>query len=350
MLSRVAGFGCALVLWGCSERIILEDIWDGGLDLGGADAESPRDQNTDLQPSQCLQYQSIDYRSKGAQLLILLDRSASMQVDFGGKSRVQAVQAALAPAILRYQKRLKIGFEQFPVVSGAPNAEFCQPSCCAEKVMFTTAYDQGEKLTSTIACDTCIPPLLDSCSQAALLEASDYYHDTTPSDDDRSVLLITSSDPSSGSDKSEACNIASNATIALGNSWVQLIILSVGYQPDQWSCLSKLTPGYPYTASNIQELNSKVMDIFGTLARTACYLNTTAIPPTTPLMVSIGDDPVEYSDKVGYYNGWSFANFNQTRIVIKGTDCVRFLDSSETAPDVSYMCTKCPGFPYPPCY
>jgi hypothetical protein len=334
MALQCAGvFGLALALAGCSPRQIVLDDMHGD---GSVNPAEPKD--AQLAPdTSCTQknapYTSLTFVPQPAQLLILLDRSSDMQSSFGGTTREAAAQSALVNAIETFQGKIKFGFVQFPV------SQCAQGTCCADEVI-GPALDNNSLMKTSVLCSdphnsSCSGTSTDSPSNAALAKVQDYVADPkNTTNDDQYVLLVTSSEPScTGQDQ---CNNALSAANALGNAGVGIFVLSVGNQPDSWSCLTQIGRKGPlprtskllYSANYVSDLSDMINTIFSAIARSACTLNSSIKPPAqATLDVSIGSTSVPPADWSGQ-NGWS-ASPNKTSITLSGSACDDYLSSQD---------------------
>lgn len=362
MLRHVAGFGIALALVGCTEQVFLDDVRDaGGPDLAVA-------KDASLFPASDAfcgnKYVQLPYRARAAQLVVVLDRSSAMQTSFGGGTRESNAEQVLLDAIEKYQGKIKFGFEQFPANSSDKGYSDCQHNdCCAGSVVPPT-IEAFNSINGLLQCggtsgSTCPAASYDSASYAAIEQVRDYCN-KYKSDDDRYVLLVTASEPSCSAlaDSKDACSRALSAASDLGNSWIRVVVLSVGYQPDSGSCLVRISQtgsflSMPanantlYTPSSVYALNDDVNGLFAAVAETSCTFDSIDVPPSgAQLVVSMGNSTnaipqVDSTDK----DGWSFANSAHTTITFSGWACDQYANSKYTTISVGYTCYPCGGGP-----
>jgi hypothetical protein len=338
--------GLALVLAGCTEQVVLNDVWDAS----PSDLVVPKDTQSGSDAYCAEKYTPLTFVPQPAQLLILLDRSSDMQSSFGSTTREAAAQNALVSAVEAFQGKIKFGFDQFPVDPAV--SQCAQGSCCADKVsIIDPALDNTQAMKSSILCSdphntSCSVASADSPSYAALATVRDYYN-ANPTTDDLYILLVTSSEPTCASE--DQCSSARSAANNLGDAGVRIIVLSVGYEPELWSCLSQIgrkgsSPRASqslYTASSVSDVGSKLNDIFSVVAQSACTMNSSIVPPSqAQLQVSIGKTPVSQTDW-NNPDGWS-ATPNQTSITLSGSACDSYLNSQDKLL-VGYACSPCGG-------
>ncbi len=351
MVRRAALIGLSLGLAACTEQVVLYDVGDAGSpDLGaGKDGKWAPDATCGLI------WKTLTYSPQAADVMVVLDRSASMQKPFAGTTREAAAQSALVNAIGMYQKRIKFGFEQFPAADTDPS---CQPgACCAEPVSIDPTLSNGAAMSSGIWCSdphggACSFTTTDSPSHAALDRVREYYK-SSYSTDDQYVLLVTSSDPSCAAESDMACADARNAASDLGNAGVHLYVLSVGYQPDQGSCLyqvsqigsSSLPPHTKplYPANDAYDLTTALSDIFSAVARSACFMTSDYQPPSPALTVYAGSSVPVPQVSGSSQDGWFFSDPRRISITFSGSACDDWVKSQLTRPDVSYSCSSCDG-------
>jgi hypothetical protein len=357
MLRRAGQIAIALALSGCTEQVVLHDVHDAGFNDADAVTRDP----WQAADASCVGGTPIQYKPQLAQVLILFDRSESMYSNFGSTSttRAEVAQNALAGAVTTYTSRIKFGFEDFPSDPMRPSCP--QGSCCANPVTSQPASYNYSRINNNIQCgDTrgpgCQATGTDSPSNAALAKARDYYSTLNPpTTDDVYVLLVTSSDPSCGSDSHDTtCASALAAASDLGKMNVRIIVLSVDYQPKHNACLSQiplygflgLSPSvqsvYPTTSPS--DLGVALTEIFDAIARNACNLSfLPQIPPNTDFSVYIGQDTVSRMVDANDQDGWR-CTANCTGITLVGSACTNWVKAPPMSNlEVTYACSWCGG-------
>jgi hypothetical protein len=344
MPGRAAWFGLVLLLGACVDQVMLYDLPDaGGADatVSGKDAAFPPPGDAYCDPW----YESLNYTTRTAQLMILLDRSLAMQASFGGTTIARAAQDALLSAVQKYQGNIEFGFVQFPAASSDKTyADCARGFCCAGSVAVYPQTDDYSLMSGAIQCTgpfPCPPPTEESHASAALAVVRDTFSKFSSSrNDPRYVLLVTASEPSCANpDGGDACYSALNVASDLGDMKVGLAVLAVDFQPGPNSCLAKLS-SQSYTPTSVGALNGNVDDFVSSVARSACTLDLEGAPPSQiQPTVSLGMSPVE-EDK---QNGWSFANYARTSITLSGRACDDFLRPSSGPLYVGYFCSTCGG-------
>lgn len=357
MLRRLGVLGLFWLLAGCTEQVMLADLWDGG----ERDAPAGKDTSpaSDADP-RCGWYAPMAFTSRGAQLLVALDRSSVMQASFAGSTREKATIDALLAGMSSYQTRVKFGFEQFPADSADNNAD-CRSGCCAGSVRTKPGYNTMGSIRDALKCSDsgwppCPPASYDSGSNAALDMIRNYYGGRSYDHDDHYVLMVTAAEPSCSSMSSnDACSKALDAANALGDLGARIVVLSVGYQPTVGSCLVRISKaGSPlaapkdmstlYVASSQDGLASFTRELFAAVAETACTMDSNDPAPSwAQLIVSIDNSPPLPQLDGGSGNGWSFANSARTTIRLTGTACQQYLSTANSTVYAGYTCSKCGG-------
>jgi len=349
---RAAKIGFALALAGCTDKVVLQDMHTPSDAAVGSDAGPLSETGCDggIKP--------IHYEQLSAQVMVLLDRSADMGRQFGSTTREDAAQTALNSEVSAFQARIQFGFIEFPP---DPTDFQCPPgTCCQGRVgVDPQAYD-AYNMGIAIPCSGdsrgsgCSFTSTDSPSHAALATARDYYR-ANPTEDDVYILLVTSSEPSCAGDSRGACSEAQKVASDLSSLGIRIIVLSVGYQPDNKnSCLSQISQrgsqNLPdgvqllYTAMSPNDLTGALDALFNAVKQNACtWSSTPVVPPNLSLVVSIGGEKVPQIEGTGQ-DGWKLAFFDGTKITLTGTYCTKWLTSPQYfKPDVGYPCSFCGG-------
>jgi hypothetical protein len=360
MLRRAGGIGFMLGLAGCTS-VVLHDVHDAGQsDAVPKDAWSIPETYCGLIGST----KAYTY-PQAAQLLVLLDRSESMQTTFDGTTRELAAQNALITTITKYQSEVLFGFEQFPTSADSTQCQpgtCCAGTCCAEPVYSIPTGSNIGAMTDRIQCAGshgagCLVPSLDSPSHKALAAALDYFNSPKSKSypgQDRYVLLVTSSDPSCAAESHDVCPTALRVVSELiNNADVRIVVLSVGYAPDQGSCLYRIsqtgsswTTGLNiqplYTANSRYDLAHALDEFVSAVAQSVCTVSTSPIPDGAQLNVSLDSTNFHPTDG-NNQDGWSYADGAHTSIKWSGSACSDYMRSTTKNLVVSYPCSYCDG-------
>ena len=359
---------------------MLDDVRDAGpQDVGGnRDVNYSWPSDAGWRTDACLTGTQPLYATQESvgQILIMLDRSQSMQESLGSKSRVSAAQDAIIESVNEYQSLVKFGFEQFPADPSDYSAlkQCSHNSCCAGSVLVPPGQNNASEMVRNIDCGTqgsqCPTATDDSPSHLALEHVRDYFSiNKSPSKGDQYAVLVTSSDPSCSSETGNVCDEALSAASDLGNNNpdVRVIVFSVGWQPDPGSCLvqisstssssSKPPEGKTlYVASSPDQLKSMMKDFVSAVAKNGCTYDLWPNAPadTSQLVVSVSSGgpvstPVAQATSTNP-NGWTLESPANYRLIFSGTACDQIVKSQMTEVRVGYTCSTCGGpnaCPYP---
>jgi hypothetical protein len=229
-----------------------------------------------------------------ADVLILFDRSGSMDTAFGAGSRYQALAALLSDLVTTYQGHVQFGYMEMP---GRTDCDNQAVACCASPPTVAVAVGNAAAISAAIA--AAAPVGGETPTASALLAAHTYFDQLDDGVDNRSVVLATDGVPNcslsgalsdGASRNSPACLDALVEVQNLVASGIKVVVLSVGAQvtggPDASSCLdvlahaggAALSPGSPgyYGAEDPDQLRVAIERIFGAVGRPSCLL---PLPP-----------------------------------------------------------------------
>jgi len=252
-----------------------------------------------------------------ADVLILFDRSGSMDTAFGSGTRYQAAAALLSDLALTYAAHVKFGYQEMPGRQGCESSFLC--GCCASAPTVGVAGNNGQAVAAAIAAAA---PMDGNTPTAASLQAAlAYYEKLDDGINNRFVLLATDGEPnctlagapSNGGGPNAsgpACTDALLEVINLVALGVRVIVLGVGEgiaddASGENACLDALanaggavaSPGSPgfYTVSNPQQLQLAVERIFGGVTRPSCLLPMPCSVDETNLVVSLDGQQIPYA-------------------------------------------------------
>jgi hypothetical protein len=356
----------AAALGGCTDRVVIDDVWDASEPAPDAAPERPAipDAEADQWPrgrfdAGCSTIQrSVLFWSQEADLIILLDRSSNMQGSFSGSySKMSALQSALSDTIGVYQSHVRFGFAEFP----DPGNKCAHSACCVfdREPPVQPQYNALTAILGALKCSDpqdCLASTPDSPSNFAL-EAVQRYSSSSSSSrwgQSQYVLLIAAAEPSCGRD--DVCPAAVNAATVLGNMDIPVVVLAVGYQPDpNTSCLARISTrgskdGMPgasgrlYAPTSTTALKENLSTLFGAIARASCTLAADQVPEGAELWVTLGNTTVPQAADCNASSGWCFppnvAFHNE--IMLLGSTCDQYLQMPE-ASDIraGYYCDTC---------
>jgi len=369
MLRRAACVGLLGALAGCSTDVVtLHDLWDASIsnpnpnpnpDAGPGWGRDERWSGLGCKE----QSRSVKFTPQTPELMIVLDRSSTMQTALpGSASKQAAVQSALSDAIGTYQSHINFGLELFPSYENE-RAGDCRSSCCAADPAVPPQPNTLDAISGFLLCSDqqgCQTSAVDSPSHKALEQVQISYstRSKTSSWNDNPftsayVLLVTSVEPSCSAETSgpEVCQAAKTTAGNLAKLDIPVVVLSVGYsaESNSSSCLVQLSKvgtvspmpsNVPrlYTASSYNDLKEDLSTLLAPLARKSCTLTTTDFVPdyATP-GVGIGDTTIAQDAS----NGWSFT-WSRAQIKLSGSACDQYVKSPQgTSVQMAYTCSTC---------
>jgi hypothetical protein len=349
----------AAAFGGCTDRVVIDDVWDASEPAPDVAPERPAipDAEPDQGPrgrfdSGCLVTRPVWFRSQAADLMMFLDRSSNMQGNFAGSySKMTAIQSALYDTIGAYQSHIKFGFAQFP----DPGNACAHSSCCVGKQPpVQPQYNALKAILDALKCNDsqdCLASTADSPSHEALSAVQRGGYFSSPPGQSQYVLLIAAAEPSCGRD--DFCPTAVSAATTLGNMDIPVVVLTVGYQPDpNTSCLVRISKvgnrtgiaGSLYAPTSTTSLKENLSTLFGAIARSSCTLATTdPIPEGAELSVTLGNTAVPQTD-CNASSGWCFAPnvAFHGEVMLLGSTCDQYLQMPQ-ASDIRavYYCDAC---------
>jgi len=296
-----------------------------------------------------------------ADVLILLDRSGSMDTADGAGTRYEALATMLTYLVDTYGAHVRFGYQEMPGRQGCSSQ--LAGTCCASPPLVGIADGNTQAVTAAIA--SALPMDGNTPTAAALQAAMDYYATLGDGIYNRYVLLATDGAPNctlAGSLSNEAASDATsaacadalvqvNAMVALG---VRVIVLGVGQgltdvASADGACLDALahaggaaaSPGSPgfFTDSDPQELRMFIEQIFGGTTRPSCSIRFDyPISDTSNLAVYVDGKSIPR----GQPDGWQFDSPTSPKaVIIKGKYCQQVQKFQVTDVEVDYFCTPC---------
>jgi Mg-chelatase subunit ChlD len=285
---------------------------------------------TDKPP--CIEPGLVRIQPVPTDVLLLLDRSSTMEVAFGSGSRYQAAAGLLSDLVATYQDRVRFGYMEMP---GRTGCETQTPTCCVSPPSVPVAPGSAAAVISALG--QAAPLGGGTPMAAALFAAGQYFVSSKDSMPNRYVLLATDGGPSctvsgalisSTSGTSAACDDAKTQVDTLGSSvGVKVIVLSVGADAaatDDSECLEALAKAGGmaasgrhryYTAEDPVQLQNALEQAFGALSQPSCFLSIPQVDKRAPVRVLLDDQEIPYGDE----NGWRWAD--STTVQITGAYC-----------------------------
>jgi hypothetical protein len=328
LFAAVAGLACA----GVDHRTQHERKDAGGIlfDARKADDELP-----------CSATGVMPLAPRPADVLVLLDRSSTMDTAFGAGSRQQALAEQLSDLVVSYQRHVRFGFMEMP---GKTGCEGQAGGCCVFRPLVDPAL--GNAAAMSVAIAEAAPVGGNTPTAAALLAAKIYFDRLDDGIDNRFILLATDGVPtctlsgalSDGTLRtSPACSDALAEVESLVSSGVKVVVLSVGSElagNTASGCLDALahaggaafspgSPGY-YAAADPAQLRTEMERIFGAVGRPSCAL---PLPPGAKKgLIAVYLDGQQIPEvETTLADGWcrSCSGIFTTDILVTGAYCER---------------------------
>jgi hypothetical protein len=282
---------------------------------------------------------SLTFNARQVDMLILLDRSGSMDTAFGSGTRYQAVASLLSDVADTYAMHVQFGYQEMPGRQGCESQVL--GGCCASPPLIGIAGNNGQAVTAAI---TAAAPMDGNTPTAASLRAAlTYYESLDDGVDNRFVLLATDGSPSctlagalsnGETSSSTACTDALLEVSALVSQGVRVIVLGVGDglaadASGENDCLNAMahaggaaaSPGNPgfYAVGDPQQLQLAIEQIFGGVMRPSCLLRLHSSVEESNLLVYLDGQQIPHA-LTG--DGWHLdRSLNPPGVLITGGYC-----------------------------
>ena len=362
---RRLAFACALAALGagaCRQTVVLDDLGpdaslsgSGGKGKGGSSGTGgtggPTDASVDGHCSGG-QTQPLQYQWDVPQMVIVLDRSQTMNAIFGTNGTSTELEAALYATnslVSAYsgdhntRQVIKFAFIDFP-----DNASDCNATagCCpSDWTTNFTDFDNSNLGCSASGPSTCLQST-NRPTAAGLNKAVDYFNSSSGSShsNERYVVLVSDGDPQKGPCQGgDACNDALTAKSPnLANVNATLEVVDIDSSGTGTPCLANLgstnqvpSPYYfiasdpNYVPSDPNSLPYLFQQIGQTVAMNACRLTLPA-PPTSGHLTVVFNGTSQLPDVGSTGDSW-YWDGSSTRVFLHGSLCQEFLQSSPSS-------------------
>ena len=302
----------------------------------------------------------IDLDPRPTDMLILLDRSGSMETAFGSGSRYQALATLLGDLVTTYQQHIRFGYMEMPGRSGCEGQAV---GCCASPPSVELAPDNAPAVLAAIA--NAAPVEGNTPTASALLQAKTYYDALDDGVNNRFVLLATDGVPdctlsgtlSQGAgDVSSACLDALAEVQGLVAAGAKVIVLSVADEgaasTGGTNCLDTLahaggaaispgSPGY-YSVATPEQLRTAIEQSFGAEDQPSCVVKLPSVDTSRPVIVELDGNAIPND----LYRGWHFDySLTQPAIRVTGEYCDRIQTFQFSSFEVEYSGCEMPAPP-----
>ncbi|HEY5282976.1 MAG TPA: vWA domain-containing protein [Polyangia bacterium] len=359
-MARNLGLACvALFMLGGLACAEVDDSVDGGIHRDDAAAVLDGDHYHSLA---CAVTEVVDLDPRQADVLVLLDRSGSMDTAFGSGTRFEAVASLLSDLVGAYATHVRFGYEEMP---GRQDCAIdAIGGCCASPPLVSLAANNAQAVVSAVA--AAVPMDGNTPTAASLQAALAYYQSLDDGIDNRFILLATDGAPNctlagelasvGGSNVvGAACADALVQVSALVAMGVRVIVLGIGADlaedtSGDSACLDALahaggaaaSPGSPgfYPASDPQQLQLAIAQIFGGVTRPSCLLRF-GTPVKDPSTLAVFLDGQEIPRTSGG-DGWHLdMSLSPPGVRITGVYCDRIERFQVNLVEARFGCPPC---------
>jgi hypothetical protein len=190
------------------------------------------------EPQKCDQFtRPIRLEFDPPEVVVALDRSASMYARKGDKMWIAWVKQALSAYLGSNEGAVAFGYEEFPGRTTCDQTS----ACCASRVLVPPYLDSHGDIEQKWHCDAgaggCIETRAESPSADALSRIRSYYENETDAATDRFVLLVTDGEPSCSIDPGQCDDAGREASRLFSMSGVRTMVLPIGDEAKKSHCL-----------------------------------------------------------------------------------------------------------------
>ncbi|WP_437338716.1 vWA domain-containing protein [Sorangium sp. So ce394] len=319
---------------------------DGTEDPGGAPGGI--DPNANPGESVDCGRQNFNVERKPASILLVLDRSASMQDDPNGDegtpSKWELVVPALQEVIAATNEAASWGLKVFPQ---GDRTGTCTEESFPHDILIPIAGNNAPTVNQAISSTT---PEGDGTPTGDAINKAVEYLQTIQNDDPKYILLATDGDPSCP--KSDSDEFAVQAVTTAAAAGFHTFVVGIASQESKVKALNGLAvagleprqdpdPLAPkfYLAATKDELVTSLLTITGQVS--TCLFPLSAPPPNPDHVgVFVGDQAV-MQDATGM-NGWNYTGPDMTTIQLYGAACEQVASSGAGAVKVIFGCKDDP--------
>ncbi len=326
----VVALALATTLAACEQRVVFEASGaTGGTGGGSAGTSSGGTGGGGIGGVGCPGGVSHDlfYMAPMAEIIVALDRSTSMNGQFGSWTKSAAAAAALSNAVEAFQDSIRLGYVAFPDPSGCNGM-----GCCFIEAGIPSQHGYGKFVDDLHACDSPTAGCVSSGERpigAALAGSLDVFSRLDPFARNRYVLLVTDgqADEEAGCSEgsNDPCRVATWQASALNNQYrarTNVVGLNTSGQD---RCLNDIAAsGFgSYDIVSPNNLESTIEAIVHEMADDACKIDVERPMDPNHVTLRIGNVEVPRNDA----DGWDFDGSNLTRITLRPAACDLLLKS-----------------------
>jgi hypothetical protein len=300
--------------------------------------------------------QDFDRQPKPAEVLLVLDRSGSMENDLDtGETRWEAIVPTLVSAIDATNTGIWWGLKSYPELD---DTEQCAPESIVPTIHVPIAEMSGGTVVTAIEATT---PLGDGTPTGdAIRFALDHLRERAMlSDNPKFLLLATDGEPNCPDDDEDEDVDAVDYTVAaiadaLAEGFPTFV---VGVDTSEDGAVENLNAmaeagGRPragdpkfYLASTQEEIEMALQEITGEIASCVFDLDP---PPPVPDNIAVDFNGMRAERDPTLQNGWEYTKDNHSQLEVYGTWCERIKSEAESAVNIKYGCPETEIPPPPP--
>ncbi len=337
LLLLTVGFAAGVV--SCTQDVNLPPLRVTTAADAGPDAPAARDAAAICE--------EVDFRQENPQVILALDRSASMWQKYNGSgyTRLEETQSTIKSLLATYHAAVHVGYVDFP--SDCPSGT---SGCCA-----SSAIAPGRETSTMIqrrwdcaAGSVCRESGSDAPASMALRNARERFAQLDTAISSRHVFLITDSEPTCQLRPGMECGQAiAEAGMLWGNEMVETDVYALSDDLAGSSCLQSVAgvrvdsnnPSNFHLTTSPESLADQLEERLAALSRKACTFRlTSALRPPDYLVVSMGDGTSTAIVPQDRTSGWEFEPDSVRRFTFRGQLC-EALRTSQTVDITVQVCT-----------
>lgn len=300
--------------------------------------------------------QDFDRQPKPAEVLLVLDRSGSMENDLEtGETRWEAIVPTLVSAIDATSAGIWWGLKSYPELD---DTEQCAPESIVPTIHVPIAEMSGGTVVTAIEATT---PLGDGTPTGdAIRFALEHLRERAMlSDNPKFLLLATDGEPNCPDDDDDEDVDAVDYTVAaiadaLAEGFPTFVVGVDTTDDDTVDNLNAMAEagGRPragdpsfYLASTQEEIEMALQEITGEIASCVFDLDP---PPPVPDNIAVDFNGMRAERDPSLQNGWEYTKDDYSQLEVYGTWCERIKSEAESAVNIKYGCPETEIPPPPP--
>jgi hypothetical protein len=298
--------------------------------------------------------QDFDRQPKPAEVLLVLDRSGSMENELdSGETRWEAIVPTLVSAIEATTAGIWWGLKSYPELD---DTESCAPESIVPTIHVPIAEMSGGTVVTEVEATT---PLGDGTPTGdAIRFATDHLRERAMlTDNPKFLLLATDGEPNCPDDDNDV-DAVDYTTAALADALAAgFPTFVVGVDTTDDDTIENLNAmaeagGRPragdpsfYLTSTQAEIELALQEITGEIASCVFDLDP---PPPVPDNIAVDFDGMRAERDPSLHNGWEYTKDDHSQLEVYGTWCERIKSGTKSAVNIKYGCPDTEIPPPPP--